>query len=376
VKKPRVVLLRGHHTNVGEFRPWELLQDRFEIVVLVTGSNEADIQDLRLPKVRVRARRDLLPRSRMSALLTTVPGDGYLGLDRHLTGASIVHSAELGPWFSRQPALLKERLGFKFVLTVWETIPFRTTYRTFRARTYRAETIPQVDLFLATTERARQCLLLEDVPGERIEVCSPGIDRALFAPGEAAVDEHVILSAARLVWEKGHQDVLRAIAALERGLVPGRPQGRLRVVLFGAGPEEEVLARYADDLGIRQLVEFARAETYAEVPEVFTRSSCVVLARLPTRHWEEQFGMVLVEAMSMGIPIIASASGAIPEVFGDTPTLFPAGDWMALARALADGPLVRAPGSRVTYDANRVKRYSIESAAERIADAYDRVLAP
>ena len=99
--RPRVLLLRGHHTNTAELLPWALLADRFDVTCLVTGRSEADVADLPLAQVRVGARRDLLPRGRLFDLAVRVPGDGYRELERHLTGADIVHSAEVGVWFSR-----------------------------------------------------------------------------------------------------------------------------------------------------------------------------------------------------------------------------------------------------------------------------------
>ena len=50
------------------------------------------------------------------------------------------------------------------------------------------------------------------------------------------------------------------------------------------------------------------------------------------------------------------------------------GDWMGIARALAAGPLARPVAQRVEYPAELLTRYSIGSAAERLAAAYDRVL--
>ena len=378
MSRPRVVLVRGHHANVVELRPWEELADRFDLTCLVTGSTESDLTSLRLPTVRVRARRDVLPRSRLADVAVTVPGDAYLGLERHLAGADIVHSAELGPWFSRQPALLKRQLGFKLVLTVWETIPLLGAYRTFRARAYRAEMIPHVDVFVATTERARESLLLEGVRADRIEVSPPGIERRRFAAARSArggADGHVIVSAGRLVWEKGHQDVLRALAALERGLVP-LPNGeaaRVRLLVVGAGPERSRLERYAAELGLAERVDFRRVP-YERMPEVFAEASCLVLASLPVRLWEEQFGLVLAEAMAGGVPIVASESGAIPEVVGESASLFRPGDWMGLARALAEGPLARPPGERVEHRPELLERYSTTAAAARIGAIYERLL--
>jgi glycosyltransferase involved in cell wall biosynthesis len=122
------------------------------------------------------------------------------------------------------------------------------------------------------------------------------------------------------------------------------------------------------------------------MPSVFASASCVVLASLPSAgaglhpldvpraFWEEQFGMVLAEAMAAGLDILASSSGAIPEVLQGEGTLFIPGDWPTLARRLADGPLRRPPGERVRYPEQLVRSYSTAAMAERLAAAYDRVL--
>ena len=365
MSRPRVVLLRGHNANPWDLRPWERLRDEFDVQVLVTGSNRYDLEDLDLPVIHGAARRDRLPAGRIGDLASQLPGDRYRDLERHLAGADIVHSAELGVWFSGQPAALKERLGFGLVLTVWETIPFRDTFRATRGRGYRRVALERADLFLAATERARRCLLLEGADAGRIEVSYPGVDVERFAGATAEpTDEHLVVSPGRLVWEKGHYDVIRALATLDR------PP---RLLLVGAGPERERLLRYADDLGLGGRVEIG-AVAHAEMPSVFARASCVVLGSLSIPLWEEQFGMVLAEALAAGAPVIASSSGAIPEVLGPGAQLFAPGDWVELARLLESGPLARPPGERVAHDPALVGRYSLDAASERLRAAYRRLL--
>jgi len=249
---------------------------------------------------------------------------------------------------------------------VWETIPFRSSLRTARAGANRHVVLAETDLFLPTTERARDCLLLEGAQPARIQVVQPGIDVERFAAGVAhAPEQHVIVSPGRLVWEKGHYDVIRALALLD---------GDVRLVIVGAGRERARLLRYASDLGVGGRVEI-RAVPYDEMPSIFAGASCVVLASLPLPTWEEQFGMVLAEALAAGAPVVASSSGAIPEVLlGSSAQLFVPGDWPELARLLATGPLARPPGARVAYPPNVVERFSTRAAAERIAAAYERVL--
>ncbi len=375
--RPRVVLLRGHNANVWDARPWESLADAYDVELLVTGSNLHEVGSSGVRIVEVRTPRDAMPGGRAAGAAAYALGERYLGLEAKLAGATIVHAAEIGTWFSAQAAKLKARLGFRLAVTVWETLPWRDAYRWPRERAYRRAVLPAADLFLAATHRAREGLLLEGVPAERIEVAEPGADLGRFSAAETAAPppaEHVVLSAGRLVWEKGHQDVLRAIAALRGGLV-GEPREDVRGLVVGSGPEEGKLERYAGELGLGGAVEFRATVPYDRMPSLYAGASALALASLPTRGWEEQFGMVLAEAMASGLPIVACSTGAIPEVLGGQGTLVPAGDWMGIARALAAGPLAGAPAARASYDAERIRHYSAEAAAARLRSAYERLLA-
>ena len=360
--RPRVVLLRGHGVTPWELKPWELLRDEFDVRCLVTRRNRFDPGALELSVEQVRTVRDLLPRGRAGDLAVLAPGDRYIGLKSRLEGAAIVHSLELGNPWSGQPATLRRELGFRLVLTAWETIPLHDTYRRARGRTYRRGALEAADLFLATTPRARDALVLEGVDPARIEVAPPGVDVERFSALERRPD--AVFSIGRLVWEKGHQDVLRALAAIRLGVVPGEAP---RLLIVGSGPDEDRLRRHARDLGVDDLVELATLD-YDAMPGVYARATALVLASVPTPLWEEQFGMVLAEAMAAGVPVVAAASGAIPQVVRDAGTLFPPGDWVELARCLVRPDLPTAPRELVA-------EYSTAAAAERLSAAYRRVLA-
>ena len=356
MSRPRVVVLRGHNVNVWDLRPLERLTGEYDVSVLLTGSNLHQVEGLGLPIVPARTPRDSLPAGRAAGAAAYALGERYLGLRDQLAGADVVHAAEIGTWFSAQAAKLKRELGFRLVLTAWETIAWRDAYRWPRERGYRRAVLPVVDLCLATTERARDALLLEGVPADRVEVAPPGIDLARFAAAERGGGGYV-LSAGRLVWEKGHQDVLRAFALLRET----RPD--LRLLIVGDGPERGRLESYARELGVA--AEFRATVPYDEMPALYAGAEALVLASLPTKGWEEQFGMVLIEAMACGTPVVACASGAIPEVLGGAGTLVEPGDWRGLARVLASG----APGGGAD-----LARYSVDAAAERTAAAYARAL--
>ena len=189
--------------------------------VLLTGSNLHNTDGLGLPVVPARTPRDSLPSGRAAGAAAYALGERYLGLRDLLAGADVVHAAEIGTWFSAQAAKLRRELGFRLVLTVWETIAWRDVYRWPRERAYRRAVLPQVDLCLAATERAADALLLEGVPAERIEVCASRGSISSASPPPSSPRAATCCPPGRLVWEKGHQDVLRAV----RGPAPGHRWG-------------------------------------------------------------------------------------------------------------------------------------------------------
>ncbi len=387
---PRVLIVRGHLVTPWELLPWRELPERFEVSYLLTGSNRfATPEGLR--PVRARALRDVMPPGPLGEVGTGVLGDRYLSAEEAFATADIVHAEELAFWFAAEAAKRRRRHGFKLVQTVWETLPLMAAYRNRHGRAYRELVLAETDLFLPATERAAQALSLEGVAPERMTVCSPGIDLGRFAatPPDPPPAEHTIVSPGRLVWEKGHQDVLRALAVLHRGIVT-TPDGQVvrpRLLIVGSGPEERRLREHAAELGLAHAVEISSVP-YEQMPNVFAGASAMVLSSqssatapyhlfdLPHAFWEEQFGMVLAEAMAAGLAIVTTTNGAIPEVLAGTPAdLVAPGDWMEIARALAAGPLSCVPGTRVSYPSVLLHRYSTTAAAERLADAYDRLLA-
>jgi glycosyltransferase involved in cell wall biosynthesis len=387
----RILVVRGEYVTPWELAPWRRLPDEYEVRVLLTRSNRFDAPS-EMQFVDVRSFRDLLPPGPVGELAVSLIGNRYLSADDAFAWADVVHAEELSFWFAADAARRRPRSHFRLVQTVWETLPMLASYRNRQARRHRELVLAHSDLFLPTTERAALALALEGVDPARIEVCPPGIDTERFTtdPGSASRPhaEHVIVSPGRLVWEKGHQDVMRALALLHRGIVgarDGRPL-RPRLQIIGAGPEEARLGAYARELGLGSSVEIGSVP-YDEMPGRLAGASAMVLASqatattyrpfdIPRAFWEEQFGMVLAEAMAAGLSIVTTLSGAIPEVVaGTTAQLIAPGDWVGLAHALAQGPLSRPPGERVAYPAAVVERYSTTAAAQRLAGAYARVLA-
>ncbi|MDA8311248.1 MAG: glycosyltransferase family 4 protein [Actinomycetota bacterium] len=87
-----------------------------------------------------------------------------------------------------------------------------------------------------------------------------------------------------------------------------------RLVFVGGGPMEAAI-RFAAAADAR--IRLIGPVPLGQVPTVMASLDALILPSLTTRDWREQYGRVITEAMASGVPVIASDSGAIPEVVGD-----------------------------------------------------------
>jgi alpha-1,3-rhamnosyl/mannosyltransferase len=165
---------------------------------------------------------------------------------------------------------------------------------------------------------------------------------------------------------KDHLTLVRAVHALPEA-------DRPTVVLTGGeGRAEAALAAEVDRLRLRRWVRRPGRVPADDLDVLYREATCVAF---PSRY--EGFGAPAVEAMARGVPVIAAAAAALPEVVGDAGLLVPPGDpeaWAgALLRVLGDDALrsrLAAAGPR------RAERFSAVASATRQEAAYRGVLAP
>lgn len=166
--------------------------------------------------------------------------------------------------------------------------------------------------------------------------------------------------AGRFVPEKGLDDLVRAVS--------GIPGARARLV--GNGPLLDELHRQA---GSGAPIDIVSDATHENMDLAYARFDVLVLPSRTTPTWVEQFGRVLVEAMSCGVPVVGSSSGEIPWVVESTGggVVFPEGDFEALRQALVslrDDPERRerlATAGRAAVES----RFSVRAVARALSDA-------
>jgi glycosyltransferase involved in cell wall biosynthesis len=174
-----------------------------------------------------------------------------------------------------------------------------------------------------------------------------------------------ILCVGRLIPVKGHLVLLRALAQA-RSRVPG-----LVLDVAGQGPLEPALKAYARELGLGEAVRFLGF--VSPVQAAIERAAVVVVPSLG-----EGFGMVALEAMERGRPVIASAVGGLAEIVADEETGFivAPGDAEELADAIvalaSDLPRAAAMGQAGRRRA--IESFTQDRSTRRIETLYLRAL--
>jgi glycosyltransferase involved in cell wall biosynthesis len=171
-----------------------------------------------------------------------------------------------------------------------------------------------------------------------VEVPEPPTDarELLHTTLGVAATGHVLMSVGRLDRAKGHALVLAALARVRRT----HPDIVLAVV-GGAEPTQpgvadELLAA-AREAGLADAVHLMGQRD--DVPALLAGADVAVVASHPVDRrgmGAEGFGLVAVEAMAAGTPVVGFSAGALPEVLGDCGVLVDVGDVDALAAAVVD----------------------------------------
>lgn len=177
-------------------------------------------------------------------------------------------------------------------------------------------------------------------------------------------DDLIIASIARLERRKGHRHLIDAFSQLRAG------QGEAPAVLIleGTGPEEAALRRQVEGLELGASVRFV-----GHLPNIWNLHAAADVIVLPSIELED-FPNVVLEAMAMAKPVIASAVAGVPEqiVDGETGVLVEPGDVGALVRVLE--MIVADVGARRRLGDAALARYkrmfTPEVAASRYHELY------
>jgi glycosyltransferase involved in cell wall biosynthesis len=227
--------------------------------------------------------------------------------------------------------------------------------------------LQQIDYVFAESEYTRT-LLSTFLPQDRVLLGIPGIDTLIFQPDAYQTDGY-ILAVGRF---SDHRKNVRLLFDAYHRLRQNSTAGP-RLVLAGAKPLPQDWM-YAESLGITPWIDMHADVSVAELADLYRGASLFVLS-----SDEEGLGIVILEAMASGLPVISTRCGG-PEtavIEEETGCLTPVGDAPAMAdamrRLLADPALRQQMGQRGRQIAE--ERFSIAAAGKVFLDQYDALLA-
>jgi glycosyltransferase involved in cell wall biosynthesis len=222
---------------------------------------------------------------------------------------------------------------------------------------------------LVTCCEANVTFLRETLPDSPVpvEVIHHGVDLDRFSPSTRGGDGvPALVSVGRLVEKKGFDDLLRALARIDRPF---------SCEIYGDGPLHDELVGLRDDLGLGDRVDFMGARDSDEIVKALADADAFVLTPTTTEDGDRDgIPNVLVEAMACGLPVVTTTAGGITELVADDVNglLCDPDDVTSIAQAVSR--VVSDPALRVRLGAAGRRTveadYDVNTAAARLVALY------
>lgn len=209
-------------------------------------------------------------------------------------------------------------------------------------------------------------------PNSKTTILPMGCDTKLFSPVHHRKnffnqqDKKVILFVGRLAEKKGVTYLIEAMKQIDDAIL----------VIVGKGDLEDCLKEQAKEQGDK--IRFIGAKTHSQLPEIYASADVFAAPSITASDGDKEgFGLVILEAMASGIPVVASASGGITDIIhnGENGLLSEEKNVSmiatALKRVLADDALRM---QLIHNGIQTAQKYSYETIAKKYADIYEQIL--
>ena len=265
------------------------------------------------------------------------------------------------------PITVDRRIELAHARTSYEEFGKRRWYAFTKMQTHVARQLPRV---VTVSESSKRDIISDHlVPSERISVVPVGVDSDVFSPIPQVQRRtgRLITTASADVTMKGLGHLLNAVAIL-------RAERHVELTVIGHAEPGSPTSIVISELGLEDAVKFVSGISDRRLAELYAEAE---LAVVPSLY--EGFSLPAIEAMSCGVPLVATTGGALPEVtgvHGETCFSTPPGDAVALAATI--GAALDDPQARARVGSAGRKRvigqWSWHRTAERTVEQYRAVM--
>lgn len=257
-----------------------------------------------MPRIREKKRRVLLVPCLLLAL--------YCALKKRKRKFDYVHAHWLIPQgiiqsFDSKPYLVTGHGGDVTSLNIW---PFKALKC---GAVRRAEAVTVVSAALRKEILSWFDLRERGVIAQKVKIQPMGCNMDVFSPRHRVKnlwgqgEEKAILFVGRLAEKKGVRYLIDSMRWI-KGIL----------IIVGDGPLRTELECQVKDLGLEERVMFLGARSHEELPEIYASADVFVAPSVTAKDGDKEgFGLVILEAMASGVPVVASRSGGIEEIIQD-----------------------------------------------------------
>jgi glycosyltransferase involved in cell wall biosynthesis len=376
----------GHHVEVLGGQPYPILDDRVPLVELPSLDIYNEHFPMRMPGVwelkdwtdwaevlaftagtfpepvafSLRAWRHLRTRVNDFDLVQDNQCLGYGLLAMQRDGLPVLPTIH-------HPITVDRRLEMEHAETTWQRFAKSRWYGFTRMQSRVAQRFDRV--LTVSGNSAADIAADHGVDPANIHVVPVGVDQDVFKPlpGVQRIPGRLITTASADVTMKGLRYLLEALAKL-------RTERHVELVVIGRPKEGGPSARIIEELGLSDAITFISGVPEERIIELYSEAEVAVVPSL-----YEGFSLPAIEAMSCGVPLVATTGGALPEVVGtdnETALLVPPGNSEALAdriRTALDNPELR---QRIGAAGRKrvVERWTWRHTAEGTVEQYRALL--
>ena len=228
-------------------------------------------------------------------------------------------------------------------------------------------------LVVAVSDYLKKRLIERGCPPEKIIRHYIGVNTSKFKYTPSRNLPLSIVNVARHIDFKAIDDLLRCLAILMKKWPD------IRLLQIGEGDETENLKKLAVELGVENNVEWLGAIHHDEIVDVMSKATIYAHpGRKDSAGHVEAFGIALIEAQAVGLPVVAAACGGIPETIrdGETGFLYPENDYKTMAFFI--DKLICDEALRINFSEsarkNVMQTFNIVEQSKALEEIYDQLI--